>query len=84
MAASSWKAFPSLDIPEMFNYGHAYHYLVESISQFGSDNYSDSEEDSDNDWSGYTTTAKLLRKGRKLVLYNINKHDGHSLLKIFH
>ena len=36
-AASSWKAFPSLDIhvPEMFNYGHAYHYLVESISQFG-------------------------------------------------
>ena len=34
-AVSSWKPFPSLDIQEMFNYGHAYHYLFESISQFG-------------------------------------------------
>lgn len=28
-----WKAFPGRDIPELFNEGHIYHYLVESLPQ---------------------------------------------------
>ena len=26
-----WRVFPSCDIPGMFNYGHIYYYLVESV-----------------------------------------------------
>ncbi|EDO36489.1 predicted protein [Nematostella vectensis] len=28
---TDWKMFPSQDIPAMYNYGHLYHYLVESL-----------------------------------------------------
>ena len=27
----TWQAFPSRNLPSMYNYGHAYHYLVESV-----------------------------------------------------
>ena len=66
--SDGWTAFPSVDIPEMFNYGNSYHYLIESIAEFGItyDYDSDKEIDSDDD-SGYTTTEKPLRKGRKLI-----------------
>ena len=66
--SDGWTAFPSVDIPEMFNYGNLYHYLIESIAEFGItyDYDSDKEIDSDDD-SGYTTTEKSLRKGRKLM-----------------
>ena len=26
-----WRSFPSQDIPSLFNYGHIYHYVLESI-----------------------------------------------------
>ena len=26
-----WRSFPSQDIPSLFNYGHIYHYALESI-----------------------------------------------------
>ena len=29
---SGWSLFPSKNIPTMFNYGHVYYYLVESIN----------------------------------------------------
>ena len=61
-----WTTFPSINIPDMYNYGHAYHYLVDSISQFGHKIDNDSNEDSDSD-SGYATTEKPLRKGNKLM-----------------
>jgi len=27
---TGWKAFPSQDLPWLFNYGHVYHYVLES------------------------------------------------------
>ena len=64
-----WKSFPSLDIPNMFNYGHIYHYLIESISNFGSSKDMDSSNDEDGDCA-YTSTAKPLRKGTQLMKSN--------------
>lgn len=90
--STEWKNFPSFNIPALFNYGHAYHYLIESISQFGCPHNSDSE--SDNNDTGYTTTAKPLRKGKQLVdsgfvvdiqdykdeqLYYLRAHVYHSM-----
>ena len=60
-----WKSFPSCDIPSMFNYGHVYHYLVESISQFATGNNDEDSNDESN--TGYTATAKPLRKGMNLM-----------------
>ena len=30
---NGWKEFPSINVLAMFNYGHVYHYLVESVKQ---------------------------------------------------
>ena len=49
----------------MFNYGHIYLYLVESISSFGIGNESD-DEDGDLG-SVFTSTTKPLRKGINLI-----------------
>ncbi len=63
-----WKMFPASDIPELFNYGHVYHYLVESVAAFGFKISAESSDDEDLDTeSGYTATAKPLKKGRSLV-----------------
>lgn len=59
-----WKEFPSLNIPTMFNYGHVYHYLVESV-----DHLLETEGDND-DFAEDTVTAKPLRKGRNLLESN--------------
>eukprot|EP00112_Aurelia_sp_Birch-Aquarium-sp1_P016363 Seg3703.1 transcript_id=Seg3703.1/GoldUCD/mRNA.D3Y31 product="hypothetical protein" protein_id=Seg3703.1/GoldUCD/D3Y31 len=70
-----WGTFPTTDIPMMFNYGHVYQYLIESVAKFGQTGLlsqhasSDSEDDRDfpNDSSGYTSTARPLRKGMNLM-----------------
>ena len=69
-----WGNFPSKDIPGMFNYGHVYQYLIESVAQFGqaglSQNASSEDEDDNRDFpedSGYTSTARTLRKGMSLM-----------------
>ena len=69
-----WGNFPTTDIPGMFNYGHVYQYLIESVAQFGqtglSQNASSDSEDDDRDLpddSGYTSTAQPLRKGMNLM-----------------
>ena len=72
----------------MFNYGSSYHYLIESIAEFGitCDHESDSENESDVD-SGYTTTEKPLRKGRKLITsefvvdFQDNSNELHYFLR---
>ncbi len=56
--SDGWKKFPHNNLPSNFNYGHIYHYLVESIS---------GENDSDASDDGTTTTEKPLRKGKSLV-----------------
>ena len=70
-----WGNFPTTDIPGMFNYGHVYQYLIESVAQFGqtglgSQNASSDSEDDDRDFpqdSGYTSTARPLRNGMNLM-----------------
>ena len=56
---TGWKQFPAHDIPAMFNDGHVYHWLVESLSNAFSANDSESEED-----DGYTTTDKPLKRDK--------------------
>lgn len=79
--------FPSVDIPEMFNYGHAYYHLIESFANFGlNESGSDSSDDSDG-YSGYTTTEKPLRKARKLIASEFivdsqdNKNEQHCFIR---
>ena len=55
-----WKNFPSRNIPSMFNYGHLYFYLVESIQP----NHQDSDTE---DISTDTVTARPLKKGTKFT-----------------
>ena len=60
-----WKVSPPFNIPQMFNYGHIYLYLVESISDLGIRNVSDEEDDGLE--SGFASTAKPLKKGMNLA-----------------
>eukprot|EP00794_Sanderia_malayensis_P010597 gene10597-11718_t len=87
-----WKVFPSCNIPRMFNYGHIYLYLVESVADFAMGSFTD--ENDDNQDSGFATTAKPLRKGMNLVKsgfveniqdnlendsYHLRAHVHHSM-----
>ena len=52
----------------MFNYGHMYFYLVESLNEIEQNGVdSRDENDGDNEMVGDTVTAKPLRKGRRYV-----------------
>ena len=64
---NGWTTFPTVDIPDMFNYGCVYHYLIESIAQFGQENHSNSSEEGSDTENSYAATEKPLRKGRKLL-----------------
>jgi hypothetical protein len=77
---TGWKTFPSRNIQSMFNYGHVYHYLVESVSGMFMDETSD--EDTDGPEIVDSSTAKPLRKGRKLLtsdfVENIQDNDDSN------
>ena len=49
---SGWKVFPLQDIPSLFNYGHIYHYVLESLPvvEENIDNTEDEENPQDTDW----------------------------------
>ncbi|EDO34413.1 predicted protein [Nematostella vectensis] len=59
---TGWKTFPSMNIPAMFNYGHIYHYLVESVAQLCANDEEEREMNIED-----SVTEKPLRKGRSLV-----------------
>ena len=60
---AGWKPFPTTDIPLVFNYGHVYHYLVESITNVMLlDDDSEHGESMGVDCED-TVTTKPLRKG---------------------
>ena len=77
-----WKIFPSRDIPVNFNYGHVYHYLVESITNILIPDHGQTDEE--RELSGIdcedTVTAKPLRKGRWLLKSGFveNVHDNFN------
>ncbi|XP_048579021.1 uncharacterized protein LOC125560736 [Nematostella vectensis] len=59
---TGWKTFPSMNIPAMLNYGHIYHYLVESVAQLCANDEEEREMNIED-----SVTEKPLRKGRSLV-----------------
>ena len=65
---SGWKTFPGSPVPKHFNYGHIYHYLVESLSAYDltGDNSSDPDEDKNNDDDD--VHSKPFTKGKKTYL----------------
>ena len=67
LPSSGWKSFPSRNLPENFNYGHVYHYLVESVDDLYVTYGSASDEEDTVESSGDTITARPLRKGRSLL-----------------
>ena len=60
-----WKKWPSRNLPRMFNYGHVYHFLVESVSGMIIEDSSWEESDG-NETAEDTITEKPLRKGDRL------------------
>ena len=63
---SGWTSFPSRNIPEMFNYGNIYQYLVESLNNIMCPGYNDG-------------TEKPLKKGLALkdsgFVHNVTDHQ---------
>jgi hypothetical protein len=57
---TGWNIFPSQTIPANFNYGHIYHYLLESVVLLGQDG---KKEDTDLSHM----TSKSLAKGEQYV-----------------
>ena len=67
------RNFPSRNIPSMFNCGHLYFYLVESIQP----NHQDSDTE---DISTDTVTARPLKKGQNLFASNFVENVQDNLL----
>ena len=70
--SDGWNMFPHNNIPNMYNYGHLYHWLVDSLSTDNVTNVTDTDKDNDsgsdsNVGDGYTTTTKPLVKGENFV-----------------
>lgn len=69
--SDGWRTFPSRNLPINFNYGHVYHYLVESIKNVyvpeANVVYSDGDNEEDSIDVDDAVTAKPLRKGRWLL-----------------
>ena len=59
----NWRVFPSCDIPSLFNYGHVYHYSLETLPTC-SDNFAKEDE---NDQGIRHMTDKAFKNGRKYV-----------------
>lgn len=59
---TGWHAFPSKDIPCLFNYGHIYFYALESIRTISNEQTND-----ENDEGLGHMTDKPLKNGRKYV-----------------
>ena len=60
MPITGWKPFQSCAIPTLFNHGHIFHYLVESIRFTG-------QSDSDSEGDSSYTTDKPMRRGQQFV-----------------
>ena len=66
LSEDSWMKFPSTNLPSNFNYGHVFHFIVESIGNFFVDNQNLQEEHGQTDCTDLVT-IKPLRKGRMLL-----------------
>ena len=62
---SGWCPFPSQDIPKLFNYGHVYHYALESLPAVFNDPICSDDDETDHGLGHMTD--KPFRNGRKYV-----------------
>ena len=62
---SGWKPFPSKDIPALFNYGHVYHYTLESLPTLPTDQWGDDSSEDENGLGHMTD--KPFKAGRKYI-----------------
>ncbi|KAE8737554.1 hypothetical protein FOCC_FOCC016990 [Frankliniella occidentalis] len=90
---SGWDTFPSIQIPNMFNYGHIYFYLIESMPVYSDPSLS-IVEDSDSGFSdeesnqvvdpfaddaGSIQHCKKIRRGMVFLKSgHLNGYDGKS------
>ncbi|XP_048747533.2 uncharacterized protein LOC125659796 [Ostrea edulis] len=61
---SGWKKFPANHVPKHFNYGHIYHYLVESLSAYGMTDENSTDTDEEKHEEGDVHTSKSFTKGK--------------------
>ena len=66
---SKWVKFPGTSIPSMFNYGHIFHYIIETMPSLPAATWAGGDDDDDqDDIDGQSsTTAKPLRRGQQYV-----------------
>ena len=64
---TGWKAFPSQDIPNLFNYGHVYHYALESLPALPDDQINNEDDDDEVESGLGHMTDKPFSTGRKYV-----------------
>ena len=80
-----WRKFPSRNLPRNFNYGHVFHYLVESVSDLYvdvSDSVAKESDDEDEcSESEGTATSKPLKK-RVYLLKSGFVHDSEDNMDI--
>ncbi len=62
---TGWIAFKPESLPQLFNFGHVYHWLVESIPNVAAD--SDTSHCNDDPCDSSYTTLKQLTRGRQYV-----------------
>ena len=78
---SGWKSFPKSEIPKMFNEGHIYHHLVESLQ--GTGEGSDLDECDNIDLDSNTSKPTLAffavhaRLSARMLLLSC-VHDDHN------
>ena len=70
-----WKAFPSVDIPELFNWGHAHVYLIETAPNWTTAfDFSDTEEECfSQDMAENVGQTNIPQKGKRFL------DSGHIL-----
>ncbi|KAK3932703.1 Metabotropic glutamate receptor-like protein B [Frankliniella fusca] len=79
---TGWKPFPGFDIPQMFNEGHIYHYIVESVPRVlpaflkhltaeeddqASVTLEDSGQESEEEDEPLAGSTEMLRKGHRYI-----------------
>ena len=64
--SSGWCSFQSKDIPSLFNYGHIYHYTLESLKTIKKDAIQFESDEENNHGLGHMTD-KPMKNGRKYV-----------------
>ena len=83
---SGWEKFPSRDVPEMFNYGHVLHYIIESLGNVMIDGYDDGTENQMKKGerlkdSGFVNTVFDNQQGN---FYYISGHVHRSMVNENH